>query len=274
MYTTSSAGEALETITKICKNDPNAVIHIFGGDGSVFEAVNAVMRAGAGSASELIIHLGGTGNDYVRNFENNFPVRADLLRFGNRYAANEINLGFDCDVVVKTESVKRIPFIKGGAAYMISVLLTLMKPLGRNFEVTVLDENGKIETINGRFLLCLFANGAYYGGGFKCAPLASLNNGSMEFIYADIVSRIKFLRFFLGYKKGKHLLPDGTVNSKYSSFLHYKRIKTAYIKNAGTLCADGEIFKFHDIEISVLKDAISVRVAKKVKNKSCQRKIQ
>lgn len=259
-YRTESAGDAMRIIESICREDPHAVVHIFGGDGSVFEAVNAVMRANAGENARLVIHPSGTGNDFARNFQTTIPRKIDLIRFNGRYAANEINLGFDCDVVVKTDKIKRIPFLKGSAAYMTSVLLTLLRPIGRDFEIIVCDEHERTETIKGRLLLCLFANGGYYGGGFNCAPLASLNDGYIEFVYADVIPRTKFLQFFLGYKKGEHMMPDGTVKPEYSDFLHYRRVKSAHIKNAGVLCADGEIFKCRDVDISILHNAVCVSV--------------
>ena len=94
---------------------------------------------------------------------------------------------------------------------MIGVLLTLLKPMGKTIHLTYVDEYGNTETIQKKLLLCLIANGGYYGGGFHCAPRASLDDGLLELICVDKISRLKFLSFFLGYRKGKHLLQDGTL---------------------------------------------------------------
>lgn len=266
IFQTEHPGQAPELIQKICKEISQKNLHIYGGDGSVFETVNAVMQSNAQSNTTVVIHPFGTGNDFARNYpdvESPTPNQIDLIRFDSMYAANEINIGFDCDVVVTTKKIKKI--IKGSAAYLISALLTLFKPIGRTIDITVVDEDGEEETINEKMLLCLFANGQYYGGGFQCAPLASLSDGLLEFIYVKNISRIKFLRFFMGYRNGKHFLKDGSINPKYRDFFRYKKIRSATVRQVGSLCADGEIFTFDTLHISIQEKAINVQVEKKAK---------
>lgn len=266
VFQTQYAGHADTLIRDILRESPECNLHIYGGDGSVFEAVNAVMASGCADTATVIIHPFGTGNDFVRNFsESDLRIRdnIDLIQFNDKYAANEINVGFDCDVVVMTKKMKRV--VKGSAAYLVSALLTLFKPMGRMIDITVTDEHGNEETINEKLLLCLIANGGYYGGGFNCAPLASLNDGLMDFIYVKKISRFKFLRFFMGYRNGKHFLPDGSVNPKYKSFFSFKRITSATIRNVGDVCADGELFNYETLNISVKKQAIYIQAEAKAK---------
>ena len=153
----------------------------------------------------------------------------------------------------------------GGAAYMVSALLSLLKPMGKDISLTVTDENGNTEEINEKLLLCLVANGGYYGGGFHCAPRAELDDGLLEFLTVKKVSRLKFLRFFLGYKKGKHIQCDGTVHSSYASFFNYKRIKSVVFHNVGNICADGEVFSYDEVSVSVEEKAVRVCVMPEAK---------
>lgn len=268
VYQSEYAGHALEIIRNLCISDPNAEIHIYGGDGSVFEAVNAVMASGSPQNISLVVHPFGTGNDFVRNFPDvekakNLPI--DLIKFNDKFAANEINVGFDCDVVVTTQKVKKLPLLKGSLAYMIGVFATLLKKMGKDFDVTYTDIDGKTATLQDKLLLCLFANGGYYGGGFNCAPLASLNDGYLEMLTVAKISRIKFLTFFLGYRKGKHLNPDGTIPKKYQKILTYRRITSAELRNVGYICADGEIFNLDSLSIAVEKDTFRISIAPKAK---------
>jgi len=265
---TEYAGHALDIIRELCVKDPTAEIHIYGGDGSVFEAVNAVMSVENSKNVSLVIHPLGTGNDFVRNFpDRNLSqnLTIDLIKFDNRYAANEINIGFDCDVVTATQKVKKLPFLKGSLAYLIGVFITLFKKMGKDFDITYTDVNGKTSTIQDKLLLCLFANGGYYGGGFHCAPLASLNDGCLEMLTVSKISRLKFLTFFLGYRKGKHLNPDGTIPEKYQKILHYARIKSAEIRNIESICADGEIFAYDSLTVSVEENAFRISIADQTK---------
>lgn len=264
---TEYAGHAVDLITDICKNDSSAEIHIYGGDGSVFEAVNAVMASRDHSAVTLIVHPFGTGNDFVRNFptEEAENVDIDLIRFNEHYAANEVNIGFDCDVVVMTQKIKKLPLLKGGLAYSIAAFLTLIKKMGRKFHFSFTDIDGNVHEVEDDLLLCLVANGGYYGGGFHCAPLASLSDGYLELITVKKISRIGFLKFFFGYRKGKHLNPDGTILKKYEKILTYNRIKSATFYNIENFCADGEIFASNELTVEVKEKVFRVSIAKKAK---------
>ncbi len=268
IYHTHHAGEAIEIIRDICQNDPYAEIHVYGGDGSVFESVNAVMASNCPETVALVIHPFGTGNDFARNFPDadhahNIPI--DLIRFNEHYAANEINIGFDCDVVATTQKVKKIPFLKGSLAYMIGVILTLFKKMGRDFDITYIDADGKEGTLQSKLLLCLLANGGFYGGGFHCAPLASLNDGLLEMITVNKISRIKFLLFFLKYRKGIHISPDGTVPEKFRNILTYRRVRSCTFKAVGNICADGELFTYNDLAVSVENNAFRISLCPKTK---------
>ena len=268
IFKTEYAGHAIDMIRDICASDPSAEIHVYGGDGSVFESINAVMTAGCANESVMYIHPFGTGNDFVRNFSQDQygkPHTIDLIRFNEKYAANEINVGFDCDVVCMTQKVKKMKIFKGGAAYMVSILLSLLKPMGKQISLLVTDENGNTEEINSNLLLCLVANGGYYGGGFNCAPRAELDDGLLEFLTVKKISRIKFLMFFLGFKKGKHIQSDGTLHHKYAKFLTYKRVKSVEFHNIGDICADGEIFSFDNLSLTVQEKAIRVCVMPQAK---------
>lgn len=268
IFKTEYSGHAIDMIRDICASDPSAEIHVYGGDGSVFESINAVMTAGCANETVMYIHPFGTGNDFVRNFSQDQygqPQTIDLIRFNEKYAANEINVGFDCDVVCMTQKIKKMKIFKGSAAYMVSILLSLLKPMGKQISLLVTDENGNNEEINSKLLLCLVANGGYYGGGFNCAPRAKLDDGLLEFLTVKKISRIKFLTFFLGFKKGKHIQSDGTLHHKYANFLTYKRVKSVEFCNIGNVCADGEIFLFDNLSITVQEKAIRVCVMPRAK---------
>ena len=268
VFKTEYAGHAVDMIREICASDPSAEIHVYGGDGSVFESINAIMMAGCSKDTVMYIHPFGTGNDFVRNFsedQHNQAHTIDLIRFNEKYAANEINIGFDCDVVCLTQKVKKCKLFRGSAAYMVSVFLSLLKPMGRKISLTVTDENGQTEEINSKLLLCLVANGGYYGGGFHCAPRAELDDGLLEFLTVKKISRYRFLTFFLGYRKGKHIQSDGTLHHKYANFLDYRRVKSVVFHNIGNICADGEIFSFDELALSVEEKAIRVCVMPQAK---------
>ncbi len=259
-YRSKGPGDATEKIAEVCREDPYAHITVYGGDGSVYEAVNAIMNADAGDTAELTIVPFGTGNDFVKSLpkEYEFHKKIDLIKFGDKYSANIINIGFDCDVVAVTEKLKKLKLVKGSIAYAIGVVATIFHKIGKKFDIEMTLEDGTVEHETGEHLLCVIANGQYYGGGFRCAPNAELDDGVLDVILVRKISRIRFAKFIGGYKKGLHIRPDGTVDPKYASIAVYKRCTSIKFKDLGRLCADGEIIECGDVDISVSHKAITI----------------
>ena len=217
------------------------------------------MNAEAGDTAQLTVIPFGTGNDFVKSLpEAGVSKRIDLIKFGDKYSANIVNIGFDCDVVSVTEKLKKLKLVKGSIAYAIGVLATVFHKIGKSFDVEMTLEDGSVERITGDYLLCVIANGKYYGGGFCCAPNAELDDGILEVIMVRKISRLRFAKFIGGYKKGLHIRPDGTIDPKYASIVIYKRCKALKFKNLGRLCADGEIIECDDVEVSVAHKAINI----------------
>ncbi len=259
-YRSKGAGDAIAKIKEVCKENPDTRVIVYGGDGSVYEAVNAIMNSGASESAELTVVPFGTGNDFVKSLpaESGVRKKIDLIKFNDKYSANIINIGFDCDVVRVTEKLKKLKLVRGSIAYAIGVLATVFHKLGKKFDIEFTLEDGSVECEKGEYLLCVIANGRYYGGGFCCAPNAELDDGILDVMLVRKISRLRFAKFIGGYKKGLHILPDGSIDPKYKSILIYKRCKAVKLKNVIQLCADGEIVDCQDAEISVAHKAITV----------------
>ncbi|MBP3334131.1 MAG: hypothetical protein J6M35_08820 [Clostridia bacterium] len=259
-YRSQSAGDATSKIEEVCRENPDTHITVYGGDGSVYEAVNAIMNSGAQDGAELTIVPFGTGNDFVKSLPSESGVRKkiDLIKFNDKYSANIINIGFDCDVVRVTEKLKKLRLVRGSIAYAIGVVAAVFNKLGKKLDIEFTLEDGSVEHESGEHLLCVIANGRYYGGGFCCAPNAEIDDGILEVIIVRKISRLRFAKFIGGYKKGLHILPDGSINPKYESILIYKRCKALKISNVMQLCADGEIIDCKDADISVVNKAINI----------------
>jgi len=263
VYYTQCAGDIQNYIINKCKeNDGELLFTVHGGDGSVYEAVNGIMRSGATDRCILSVVPSGTGNDFVRTLEDMEPGEhlIDLVKFGEYYSANILNTGFDCDVVIETDKIKKIPAFSGSAAYTVAVAKKFFMPMGKHFDITVNYENEAHENFCGKYLLCLFANAGYYGGGYHAAPLAKTDDGLFEMILVKKMSRAKFITFIGGFKKGKHINPDGSIPDKYKDYIIYRRCSDVNIKQVGTICADGEILDLGDVEIKTVPKAIRLLI--------------
>ncbi len=268
IYHTATVGDATRFVLETCRSYPDLKKRFYacGGDGTLYEVLNGAV--GFDNTEITVIPL-GTGNDFTKSFTHpeyfadikrqlrGRAEKIDLLSYGNHYSINVINIGFDCDVVQRVAEIKRHVLVPSGMAYGMAIMDTFSKPFGKHFKVVIDDQ----EMIEGEFMLCAMANASYYGDGYLVAPRAKLDDGLMELLLVDCVSRAQFMKVIPTYKAGRHIDEEG--NSKYP-FVRYQRCKKVVIesKNAIGLCADGEVTPIKTEEILCVPRAISFSIPK------------
>jgi diacylglycerol kinase family enzyme len=255
-YVTTGIGDAERFVYETCQTRPETHFIVYGGDGTINEVVSGIVRAGAGDKALFSVVPAGTGNDFVKTFpEKDRVYNVDVLKYGNKYAVNIINFGFDSKVVIKTAKYKKA--FPGSAAYLAGVADTFFHKIGENWRIIIENANGRIEKFDQTFTLALAANCRYYGGGFYSAPLASYNDGLIDFIAVKKVSRAALINLIGSYKKGTHLDPKtGKPHPKFDKYIIYRRCKRVILKGISTLCADGEIEERRDADITVIPNAV------------------
>lgn len=199
-------------------------IYACGGDGTL----NEVM---AGAYGHEYVEIGclpyGTGNDYIKNFGealefqdlekviNGSSIEVDLLETSQGIAAEVCSMGFDANVGYNTRHYKKLPLCHGKMAYNLSVVESILQPIGTQLKI-VIDK----EVIQGEFLMVCIANGTTYGGGFRCAPEASVCDGMLDVIIVDKVSRISIAKIISKYSDGSYQ-KDGEVIPEYQHCIRY-----------------------------------------------------
>lgn len=264
-YITKGVGDATRYISEVCQTEPDTHFVVYGGDGTVNEAVNGIMHAGAGRCARLSVVPMGTGNDFARMLENRGEkgevLAIDVLRAGEHYGINMMNVGFDCEAVKKTQKFKRLPLVSGSSAYILGVADAFVHKLGQEWELTLTDEEGNTELYREYGLLSLFANGRYYGGGFCSAPLADLRDGLMDVLLVRRISRLRFLSLISAYRAGRHLdAESGEVVPKFRDYMIYRRCRKMKISGITTLCVDGCMVDGNEAEIEVLPQALQIQL--------------
>ena len=129
------------------------------------------------------------------------------------------------------------------------------KPL--NLKITLTFANGETEELKGEYLLAAVANAKWYGGGFKVAPLADVADGLLDVVLVKNVSRTTFIKIVGDFKSGKLVDEKGVPVDKVKDFLRYERCTSVRIEGCEAFCADGEIFKESQVEISVIPKALN-----------------
>lgn len=255
-YVTTGVGDAERFVYETCLADPETHFIVYGGDGTINEAISGILRADAGRTAVFSVVPTGTGNDFVRSFpEQGREYWVDAMKYGDRYAVNILNTGFDCRVVVKTAAYKKL--FPGSAAYIAGVAHTFFHRIGEHWQLEIEDETGKVEVWDETFTLAFTANGRYYGGGFHAAPLSDPSDGLMDFLAIKKVSRLTFLKLIGDYKKGTHLDPaTRQPYPKFEKYVMYRRCRRVKLVGLSLLCADGEVEPRKEAEITVLPKAL------------------
>ena len=262
VYMSKSPEDASEFIINSCKENPDTRFTVYGGDGTIFRAVNALMKSGCNDTAQLKIVPLGSGNDFVRSFEGIAgEVPVDVMEFNGRYGINVINIGFDCEVVRRAAGVKKVPLVSGKMAYILGVVGELLHKKAMDTTITVTYADGTSEVIEEKTLLIAAANGKWYGGGFQVAPAASTCDGLLDLVIIRNVSTKTFINLVGDYKKGVHIdVEKDEVREKFKDLIIYRKCVGVKIEGCKSVCADGEIFDDTEVDIKVIPQAINLYI--------------
>jgi diacylglycerol kinase (ATP) len=187
---------------------------VVGGDGTVQEVVNGLLSAG--EPAEMGIVPLGSGNDLARSI--GLPVelasawkiaighatrRIDVAHARNgsgaeRWFASAGGIGFDAQVAAAMAD--RSGWQAGRAGYLLTTLAELRRFDNRRVRLTI---DGATETAD--VLFVAIANGAYYGGGMRIAPGASIDDGQLDVCVVGDISRLTVLQQLPNLYRGTHV---------------------------------------------------------------------
>ena len=262
IYITTSAGDATRFVKEYCETYGAARFIACGGDGTLSEVINGAVGF---SEAEIGVIPMGTGNDFCRNFTEDFTsvasqisgqtIKCDAIKFTTAekegYCINMFNIGFDCNVADMTANMKKKPFISGPLAYFLSIFAALVKKKGAKLKI----EFDGVEKHSGALLLTSIANGSFCGGGIKSNPLASVRDGFLNINIIKNVSRLKFIKLLPYYMKGTHMKLKGIEN--IISSVKCKKIKITPLESNFKICTDGEITDAGVTEFEVVPEAVN-----------------
>ncbi|MCP4680178.1 MAG: diacylglycerol kinase family lipid kinase [Deltaproteobacteria bacterium] len=269
---TTRAGEAKSLAREAVRDGAEQVV-VVGGDGTINEAVNGFFspndETGGSKLPTLVFLPAGTGGDFARSVglrglspkaaleaESTRPI--DLGRVELRgpdgepvvhYFINIASFGSSALIVDKVNTSPK--FLGGEASFLIGTLRGLFSWRDRRVRLRVddlFDDEIDINTV-------AMANGRYFGGGMKVAPLALVDDGELDVIIVGGAGLLAFLRHSGKLYRGTHLgLPIVTS-------LKGKTISAESVDNSETpiyLEADGEAPGFLPLRCTVLPGAVDL----------------
>ncbi|MCB9113251.1 MAG: diacylglycerol kinase family lipid kinase [Anaerolineales bacterium] len=218
-----------------------------GGDGTAHEVMNGLMQVPAEKRPLMGVVPIGSGNDFAYSVGiTHKPDRAlaHALKAENvravdigvmtdehgrkEYFDNTLGIGFDAVVTIRSH---KLPIVKGFLMYLTAVIQTIIfdhKPA----HVQIKTDKNEWETSALMVTLC---NGPREGGGFMLSPESKNDDGTMEFVIVNKVSRAMMFRLVPEFMKGTHMRFEQVSMGDYRKFA-INSDSPLYIH------ADGEIF--------------------------------
>ena len=258
VFTTRARGDEQRCVHDAVQQGAT-VLAVVGGDGSVHHTVRGLLAARA--TVPLAIFAAGTGNDFVKTLGTPSHDVAAMTACvaGGRHGAidvgtiddvpfvNAAGVGFDVDVL---QRMRTAMLLRGTAAYV----WTALRALGgyRGF-VGTLSSGGHVPTPLRHRLMTVFANGRCFGGAFRIAPQAELQDGCLDVIDIGHVPPVARPWLFVKAVRGRHLQDHGV-------HVHRGAAYTLTLEAPPMFEADGELYRARSSTLEVRVRSATVTV--------------
>lgn len=257
IYITKAKRDATDYVRRRAMQGEAFRFYACGGDGTLMEVLNGAYGY---ENAEIACIPCGSANDYVRIYGGKAaftPIAAqvngtahevDVIDCNGYISFNICTMGMDADVADKMIWFKHYPLVTGPMAYQLAIVYVFLHHFGRRLHITMETKDG-IVVKTGDFLFTLAANGQYYGGGFRGAPQAVVDDGLLDFICIDTIRRLAVPSFLKRYKAGKHL--DMPIIHTYRGYRMHVDSDSPI-----TMCVDGECFTENEVNFEIHPKAV------------------
>ncbi len=222
MVVTQSIGHAIQIVASCPLENYDGII-ASGGDGTLYEVLNGYLN----NPYNILISTGnkhkkipiglipnGTGNAFMKELglqKSDWKKAIDIIlqqhtqtldvgsfetENSKRYFINAVGMGFVSQVAQAAIPVKWM----GNIAYTFATLFKLIKLKPQRYELVI---DGEKIVKSGVFVEV--ANSQYTGTNFLIAPKANLQDGLLDIVILNKISRLRLLRLFTSIYDGSHI---------------------------------------------------------------------
>jgi diacylglycerol kinase (ATP) len=244
---TQAPGEAIE-IAETAVREGFDVVVAAGGDGTINEVINGILRATAdGPTIPFGILPLGSANDFNKlaglpdTLSGAFDVimaghtrQIDAGKVNDRYFINNSAIAMEPTVTLESWKIKRI---SGESRYLLALLRALA-----HLNAWQMDVEWEEGQYRGPAYLLSVCNSERTGG-FTMAPGAKIDDGVFDLVIAKEVPKLVFLQMLMLLLRGKHTEHQDVIFTRVTKV----QIKT----DPGTpVHADGEVFSTSETEFT------------------------
>jgi diacylglycerol kinase (ATP) len=229
-----------------------------GGDGTLFEILNGLLK----SNPDFDLPVGqipvGTGNSFIKDLAINSiedavekiaggkTQQVDVGHFkypeGEHFFINLLGTGFVSNVAHQAGKYKAL----GSLSYVLAVLEEVVQLRSVPLELTI---DGKVYQRN--YIFTEICNSTKTGGNMIMAPDAKIDDGFLDVVLLNDISKFNLLKVFPQIFKGTH------VNDSHVETFKGKHIKIV-TETSQRLTPDGEVFGTTPIEVTILSNKITM----------------
>jgi diacylglycerol kinase (ATP) len=251
-------------LTRQAVEEGYSLIIAGGGDGTVHEMINGIMEYPPEKRPQIGVVPLGSGNDFasslgmdpvpwkaLRQIFNGKPRKVDVAsikdQFGRKeYCSNTIGIGFDAIVTIYSH---QLPIVRGFLMYFTAVMKTIF--LNHDpMRMDILQDGEK--TWKDDLLMLTICNGGREGGGFQLAPDSKIDDGILDLVAVQDVSRLKMLGLIPRFIKGNHATDSKVIVDQFSE-IKIQSDSPLYIHT------DGEIFSGFSSNLKQIRVQIASR---------------
>jgi diacylglycerol kinase (ATP) len=262
---TRGPGHAAD-LAEAAAQDGTPAVAAAGGDGTIHEVANGLLRAGARPVLCLVPI--GTGNDFVKVVPGTqrralaydtiahgrtraFDAAIMRWRGGEEYFVNAAGTGIDVEVVRQIEALRGLP---GAAMYALGLVRALLRYRPVHLRITPPDGN----VIERRVMLAAVSNGRCLGGAFRLTPDAEPDDGQLDLCIVAALGLATAMRVAPMVIRGTHGRHASVTMARGTTF------DIAADDDQGLLLQlDGELRQIDDqqVRIEVVPGALRVLAA-------------
>jgi diacylglycerol kinase (ATP) len=260
-YDTNAEGDYYWLLEKITEEDVTDIV-ILGGDGTVNTVVNQLRFAAVNIG---IIPCGsGNGLAFAAKIPKNYKkalaiilkgnsILIDAFLINNNFACMLSGLGFDAAVAHNFAKQSS----RGLVTYTKQSLYQFFRAKPYNFEITI---DGFGFFVEAYFIS--IANSNQFGNHFTIAPKASLNDGLLDIVIVQKMSKLSMPFAILQQIRGKNKLQNIVDQLKNNSIIYLQNAAiTIKNKQLAPLHIDGEVAVTSEhFQFQIIKDCFTLLV--------------
>jgi YegS/Rv2252/BmrU family lipid kinase len=233
---------------------------VIGGDGTMHEIVNGMLKREDKAKIPIGLIAGGTGNSFMHDVDALDPEVAALRILTGRlrnvdiahvdangeiiYGFNIVGWGLPTDIIITALKLKWL----GSQCYNAASIFEVIRNKPRVARVKIDKQN-----IAGDYGFILGCNTIHTGTAMKMAPLAQINDGLIDLLVVKKAGRLKMLYLFTKIFKGRHIGDPAVVYHQCKSF-SIEPIEDHYLN------IDGELIGCTPVFVKMMPGAIQVLV--------------